>query len=349
MPNGKDLIRNIPPPEPEVIEDPVVGVMNALLPVHRALTIAWLADATATAAERALGAPFTFLFFEQPDGKLDARLPASDLRRRSLQRAIDALEYPALGQRLDPANLPALAEALEARHVTVVPPDALFGAGKTGAAGVRRVAVVPLETAGERLGAMLLLLGGEIDRERAQMLGEHVACAAVNLRTAEAARDRGVTDAVRSVFDARKLETDLQRELARAQRYKRQVAIVVIEATNLRLLREQFGRFLTDRLLQRMGETLAENARDVDILGAYKESGYTMILAEAQVEGAAIAARRMLATALQTRLEGKQVPGLELHLVAGWASCPQDGTTSDTLFAAAEQRMYDPQVQAQVA
>src|SRR5205085_10458362 len=138
---------------------------------------------------------------------------------------------------------------------------------------------------------------------------EHIACAIVNLRAAENARERGVTDVVRSVFDARKVEADLQRELTRAVRHKREVSIVTIEATNLRLLREQFGAFLTDRLLQRLGESLAQGARDVDTLGAYKGSGYTMILAEAHTEGAAVAARPMLAKAQEARIEGQTAPG----------------------------------------
>jgi diguanylate cyclase (GGDEF)-like protein len=143
------------------------------------------------------------------------------------------------------------------------------------------------------------------------------------------------------VFDARKLETELQRELARAQRYKRPVAITVIEATNLRLLRERFGRFLTDRLLQRLGEALAQHARDIDVLGAYKQSGFTMILTEASVDGASKAAQRLLKVAQEARLDGEErVPGLELHLVVGHASSPKDGTTTDALFAAAEKRMY---------
>ena len=37
----------------------------------------------------------------------------------------------------------------------------------------------------------------------------------------------------------------------------------------------------------------------------------TMILAEAQVEGAAAAARRLLSSAEAVRLDGKPVPGLE--------------------------------------
>ena len=319
----------------------VAEIMAALLPIHRAVTIEWLVDAAATAAERALNAPYTFVYFEEQDGRLSYKPPVSDLRRRSLQRAIDAFGANVLSAKLDPAALPAFGEALDASTPSAMNAVDLFGelpaiaeAQKT--LGIDRFSVAPLNTAGERLGVLLLL-------------ADHVACAAVNLRNTEAARSQGVTDVVRSVYDERKLETDLQRELGRAARYKRQVSIAVIEATNLGLLREQFGAFLTDRLLQRLGESLAQGARDVDTLGAYKGSGYTMILAEAHTEGAAVAARRMLAKAQEARIEGQNVPGLELHLVVGWATYPADGTSTPALFTAAERRMYDPDLQSEVA
>jgi diguanylate cyclase (GGDEF)-like protein len=200
----------------------------------------------------------------------------------------------------------------------------------------------PLENAGERLGALVTLGDASMPAPHVRLLADHIACASANLRDASASREQGVIDVVRSVFDARKLEAELQRELTRAVRYNREVSICVIEATNLRLLRDRFGRFLTDRLLQRLGEGLAQHARDVDVIGAYKESGYTMILMEAASEGAEIAAERLMETARRTVLDdGEQVPGLELHLAAGYATCPQDGTTSDALFAAAQERMYD--------
>jgi diguanylate cyclase (GGDEF)-like protein len=122
------------------------------------------------------------------------------------------------------------------------------------------------------------------------------------------------------------------------------VSLVVIEATNLALLRDQFGRFLTDQLLQRLGGALAQHARDVDVIGAYKESGYVMILTEATRDGASAAAARLLQAAESVRLD-EQVPGLELHLASGWAACPTDGVTSDALFSAAELRMYGAESQ----
>ncbi|MEX2245615.1 MAG: diguanylate cyclase [Dehalococcoidia bacterium] len=337
-------------------DDLAATMMASLLPVHSAITLEWLVDAAATAAERGLNAPFAFVYFEDQDGRLSRKLPASDVRRRSLERAVDAFGG-AIATRLDPADLPPFAEALDAGAPVTKTPAAFFAGqidlaaatAAQNALGVQHVTAVPLETAGERIGALLLLLPHQADPRHVRLLADHIACATVNLRQAEAARENGVIDVVRSVFDARKLESELQRELTRADRYQREVSVVVIEATNLRLLREQFGGFLADRLLQQLGENLAQHARGIDIIGAYKESGYTMILTEAPPEGAATAARRLLQRACETRLDGEPVPGLELHMLAGWATSPTDGRTSDALFTAAETRMYSPDNQVRVA
>lgn len=334
--------------------DPVSTMMASLLPVHAAVTPDWLVDAAATAAERAVGAPFCLVYFEDQDGRLDPKAPASDLRRRSIVRLSDALGYDVLRRKLDPRDMPLIAEAIDAsiplRTATSDFFASLAGAERAGEAARRLTAehttFAPLVSAGERIGALLLLHVKHADEHHAKLLADHVACAAVNLRNAQTAREQGVIDVVRSVFDSRKLESELQRELGRAERYKRPVSLVVVEATNLRLLRERFGEFLTDRLLQRLGESLAQQARDIDVIGAYKESGYTMILTEASPEGAALAAKRLLEVAQEARVDGEHVPGLELHLVAGHATCPADGGTSDALFAAAERRMYGASWQA---
>jgi len=333
--------------------DPVSLMMAMLLPIHSAATLDWLVDAAATAAERTVNSTFTFLYLEEQDGRLERRQPASDLRRRSQQRAVDAFGRVALATKLDPRDAPAIAEALDTgKHITAPASEIFRGLIGESAAlaaqremGVDAVSFVPLESAGERIGGMLLMHVGKPNVEHVGLLAAHVSCATVNLRQAQAARESGVIEIVRSVFDARKIEADLQRELARAERYKREVSIAVIEATNLTLLRDRFGAFLTDGLLQRLGESLAQNARDIDVIGAYKESGYTMILTEASPEGAESAARRLLAIAKEAAAGDGDVPGLELHLAAGWATSPTDGASNEAIFAAAERRMYGPQSQ----
>ena len=342
--------RNNQPPQ---YKDPVSMMMAMLLPIHAAATLDWLVDATATAAERTLDATFSFVYTEEQDGRLERKQPASDLRRRSQQRAVDAFGRVALATKLDPREAPILAEALDSGTPVTAAASEIFrglidesdAQAAQKSLAVDAVSFVPLESAGERIGALLLMHVGHPNIEHVRLLADHVSCATVNLRQAQAARDSGVIDVVRSVFDARKIEADLQREVARAERYKREVSIAVIEATNLRLLHERFGAFLTDRLLQGVGESLAQNARDIDVIGAYKESGYTMILTEASPEGAESAARRLLTIAKEAAAGSADVPGLELHLVAGWATAPTDGATSEAVFSAAERRMYGTESQ----
>ncbi|MBI5289972.1 MAG: diguanylate cyclase [Chloroflexi bacterium] len=327
--------------------DPVTTVMAMLLPVHSAMTLEWLVDATATAAERTVNAAYTFVYFEEDDGALAYRAPASDTRRRGVQRAIDAFGVSALTSKIDPATATAIAEALESpTPVNANAGELLRGLVDDGSAtkaqaalGVDSVSLVKLESAGERLGALLLLHVGTPNLEHVRLLGEHVACAAVNLRQAQAAPEASTADVVRTVFDARKTEIELQRELMRAERYRREASICVIEATNLRLLRERFGPGLVEGLYDRVGQALAQHSRDIDVLGQYKSSGYTMILSEASPEAAALATTRLLAIA-QEAARDANVPGLELHLAAGHATYPADGKATDAVFAAAERRMY---------
>jgi GGDEF domain-containing protein len=258
--------------------DLVSTMMDSLLPVHAALTLEWLVDGATTAAERGLNASFAFVYFEDQDGRLDCKAPASDLRRRSLQRFIDALDYDVVRRKLDPRDSRHLSEAIDGNVVVQASVPDFFGTfverdkaerAQT-ALALSTVAIAPLETAGERLGVLVLLFHEPPNEEHVRLLAQHISCATVNLRNTQVARESGVIDVVRSVFDARKLESELQRELSRAERYRREVSLVVIEATNLALLREQFGRFLTDRLLQRLGEALAQHAREIDVIGAYR-------------------------------------------------------------------------------
>lgn len=353
MPRTPRIVDRTPPTQDDAVATDVATMMAMLLPVHSAVTLEWLADATATGAERTIGAAHTFVYFEEADGTLAWRSPSSDLRRRSVQRAIDAFGNGALDGRIDPASAPAIAEALDGGQPVVAGASELLGdltgPGKASQAqaalGINYVALAPLQSAGERIGALLLFTIGAPDIELLRLFADHVACASTNLRQALAQRD-GTTapDVVRTVFDARKTVTELQREIMRADRFNRDVSVCIVEATNLRLLRERFGPALTEQVLERAGETLASQSRDIDVIGQYKDSGFTMVLSEVSLDGIQLAARRLQAAASEAGRDAG-VPGLELHLACGWATWPADGKTVEALFSAAERRMYDPKTQ----
>jgi hypothetical protein len=100
-------------------KDPASNIMSALLPIHSAITLDWLADAAATAARRTHA--FTFVYFEDQDGRLDRKAPASDPPPLQ-QRAIDGFGRTSCA----PASTrrrPAIAEALDAHADRPRPPS----------------------------------------------------------------------------------------------------------------------------------------------------------------------------------------------------------------------------------
>src|SRR5512135_3547574 len=106
--------------------DAVIDALEALLPVHTAVTFEALADAAATAAERLLHAPYAFLYCESEDGRLERRVPASDVRRRSQHRAIGAFGAHVIAAAIDPAEAPAVAGALDAESPVAASASQLF-------------------------------------------------------------------------------------------------------------------------------------------------------------------------------------------------------------------------------
>jgi diguanylate cyclase (GGDEF)-like protein len=321
--------------------------MSALLPIHAAATPEWLVDAACAAAERGLGASGALVYFDAQDGRLRRRKPASRGRRGGDQRLAKALASGLLPETIDPRRLPYVAEALDSGAPLITPFNEFFGDAPKSqveaaalALAADMVGISEVEAAGDRLGVLLVFGDSTLNPHHLRLLAEHIACAETNLRSASTERDAPVVDVARAVFDARKLDAELQREMTRALRYKREVSICVIEATNLRLLRERFGAGLTDSLLERLGSVLAAHSREIDIIGAFKESGFTMVLTEANASGADAAASRLRAEVDNLAPEDGAVPGLELHLAVGWATCPHDGVTPEALFAAAERRMY---------
>ena len=172
--------------------DAVADVLDALLPVHTAVTFEALADAAATAAERLLHAAYAFLYCESDDGRLERRVPASDVRRRSQHRAIGAFGAHVIGAAIDPSEAPAIAGALDADSPVATSAGQLFqgltSAERADAAqqelGTASAAIVPLVSAGERLGALILLLAREPQVEPMRLFAAHVARAAAGLRQA---------------------------------------------------------------------------------------------------------------------------------------------------------------------
>ncbi len=325
-------------------------LLEPLLGIHSAPNVSWLADSTATAAERGLGVLYSVFYVMDASGRLLAVTPASEPQKGAQARLSQALGFEIGALKIDPAERPQLAVALaEGRTLSMDDlNDALSQPLDDGLIqslerdlGVVSAIVAPFHQNGESSGLLLLLLGRGQTRSvgYAELLARHVAVALTNLREREAGRKRGEVDAVRWVYDERRFSEELDQESRRAMRHDRPLSVMVVRVLNLSELQTRYGRFLAERVLRQVAGRLDDAMRDTDFLGASVSDGFGAILVEADQDGANMAEERLLAGLHEMKLPHTDLPNLEIQLGCATATLPQDGETADELTAAAESRL----------
>lgn len=337
---------------PSPYEEPTV-LAEALLGIHSAVTEEWLVEAVMTAAERSLGALHTFVFLADASGQLAGRESPSETRARALNRVHKALGQPLARLKLSPdAETPVGVTFTEHRPLSsehladllghVVKPEDCEQAQKR--LGATWWCLSPVEISAQHLGVALFLFGKErAPLSHIKLVCDHLAQALINLRQRDAARHRGEIDPVRWVSDERRLTEQMERELGRAIRHERPLSVLVLRVANLEDVHERFGRFLAERLLRRLGAILSEQIRSSDFLGSYREDGFAVIMAETSAEAASQAAGRLLPLVLRADPEWAEGPQPDLRY--GVAAFPEDGSSPDSLLAAAEARLAPPVVE----
>ncbi|MEX1254626.1 MAG: diguanylate cyclase [Dehalococcoidia bacterium] len=338
--------------EGSAVETIVSPLLESLLAVHSAQDVSWLADAVSTAAERGLGALYTFLFLMDSSEKLTAQRPASSERKRHLTKVHQAFGTELSALTLDPGERPAYAAALRDGRATAyddlaavlpltIDPDRVDEAKRS--LGVAQAWLAPLAWRGESQGLLLLLLPAKppATLEQAELLGSHVAVALTNVREEEMGRKQGELDAVRWVHDERRFVEQLAQEIRRAERHDRPLSVVFMRVVNLAELYERYGRFLGERVLRQVAGRLTDAMRDTDFLGAYHEDGFATILVEAEQEGAEIARGRLLASLETVTLPHTDMQDLSVQIACATATMPEDGATAEELVATAERRLLE--------
>lgn len=325
-------------------------LLEPLLGIHSAPSVSWLADSTATAAERGLGALYSVFYVLDASGRLSEVTPASGPQKGALARLNQALGFDLGAAKIDLEERPQLAAALaEGRTLRIddlsdVLPQTLDDGRLQSVErdlGVAAAIVAPFYRDGESSGMLLLLVGrGQASFVgNAETLARHVAVALTNLRQREAGRKRGEVDAVRWVYDERRFSEELGQESRRAKRHERPLSVLFVRILNLEELQSRYGRFLAERVLRQVAGRLDDAMRDTDFLGASASGGFGAILIEADQDGADMAEERLLAGLHEMKLPHTDLPNLEIQLGCATATLPQDGETAEELTAAAESRL----------
>jgi diguanylate cyclase (GGDEF)-like protein len=132
----------------------------------------------------------------------------------------------------------------------------------------------------------------------------------------------------------------LARELARAERIKSEVAIVVMDIDGFKAINDTYGHNVGDHALREVAGALQAALRPYDLCVRYAGDEFIVVLADCSRE-AADAKRRELQTKIaEIQVEVRPGKRLRLGVSAGAAVFPHDGTTYEELLADADHLMY---------
>jgi diguanylate cyclase (GGDEF)-like protein len=129
-----------------------------------------------------------------------------------------------------------------------------------------------------------------------------------------------------------------KRELDRAHRYGRPLALAFVDVRGLKSVNDSHGHLAGDRLLQNVASMLRESARAHDVVGRIGGDELAVLLPEQSADGAARVVHRVKDQVSSHR----DALGFSTSwdLTVGVALYPEDGEEVEDLLEAADRRLY---------
>lgn len=227
-------------------------------------------------------------------------------------------------------------------------PDSLCAHVMPTSRGAFNSACIPLVAQGESLGWLYLSAVGAGPLPKlavAVAAADQLALALANLKLRQSLRDLSVRDPLTGLFNRRYLSESLAREIARARRRNKMVAVMAFDLDHFKDFNDAYGHPAGDAVLVAFARILQSNSRSEDVACRQGGEEFVLILPEMELE---VAMRRAgdLMKALQ-RLElvheGQLLPTLTTSI--GLAVYPAHGASPDVLLAQADAALYEAKSQ----
>jgi len=155
------------------------------------------------------------------------------------------------------------------------------------------------------------------------------------LRRAEELADR---DTLVAVFNRRAFERELNRVISFAHRYEVQASLVYFDLDGFKQINDRFGHPAGDAILLAVGETLAANIRESDLVGRVGGDEFAVILAQAGPEDARRKGAKLAEAISRTEITYQ---GHRLKVGAAYGSyCFAPDDTGERALSRADEAMY---------
>jgi diguanylate cyclase (GGDEF)-like protein len=177
--------------------------------------------------------------------------------------------------------------------------------------------------------------------EALRTLAGQAVIAADNVKLHRDAERLSITDPLTGCWNFRYLSMSLAREIERATRFNRPLAVLMLDLDSFKLVNDTYGHARGDAVLREFAARIVEQVREVDTLARYGGEEFVLVLPETTPEGAAMLAERICAAVRRDPFgAGTDEEPLHITVSIGVAAFPRHGGSPATLMHGADEALY---------
>ncbi len=169
---------------------------------------------------------------------------------------------------------------------------------------------------------------------------DQVALALANLRLRDTLRVQAVRDALTGLYNRRHLEESLDKELRRANRKGRSLAVIMADVDHFKRLNDTHGHPVGDLVLREIAATMQGALRGDDHVCRYGGEEFVAVMPEATLADAVKRAEEIRSRVEALRIELPDGGVVRATISLGVAAHPQHGRTPAAMIGSADAALY---------
>ena len=153
-------------------------------------------------------------------------------------------------------------------------------------------------------------------------------------RAEDRLRHLAATDALTGLANYRRLSETVESEIKRSERTARAFAVLIFDLNGMKRINDRHGHPAGNCALCRLADIFRSSCRSIDTAARYGGDEFAIVLPETGAKEADAVGRRICERLSNYHEEPR------LSMSVGVAVYPEDGTTNETLFQAADRARY---------
>lgn len=148
-----------------------------------------------------------------------------------------------------------------------------------------------------------------------------------------------VEDGLTGLANRAHLMASMDREVRRARRYGRPLALVMLDVDHFKRVNDEHGHLVGDAVLRELAALLRDRARSLDLVARFGGEELAMLLPETTQEGARQLAESVRQLVAQRELRAYGAT-LQVTVSAGVAELSREVSTAEALVQVADENLY---------